>query len=394
MTTGTSSRVSIIKVAVALILCAFPVVTGLSITSSISMISSSPKSSILYDLPVSNNGARCRLILYKKGITDVKIVSPMELGGLKSEEYLGMNPQGKMPLLSINDGNNIMNIPESDTICRYLLSTYNNIGPDFLINDTTSNLITRIHDMYITTIQGCLYKANPPFGIYGTRSDAIQELLKQLQIIENLISSTPSDYLCGDSISLADASLYPTMIFIETMLPKFGITDGIPPKLTKWFQTVRAKDPTFAKIYDEVRGGIAAWESNGRWDTIHMAGLRDSDDPSTIFTKIINREIPSDIVYEDEKVFAFKDINPAAPAHILVIPKDRMNLTNLRRSSAEHIEILGRLLVAAGEVAKNQDLGFIDGARIIINDGTDAGQEIPYLHLHVLGGRTLSWPPG
>jgi len=380
-----------------------PVVTGLSISSSSSTISMSTSSaspkSILYDLPVSNNGARCRIILYKKEISEeeVKIVSPMELGGLKTPEYLAFNPQGKMPLLSVqkNDGE-MMNIPESDTICRYLLSTYADKGPDFLPNDVKSNLIARIHDMYITTIQGCLYKANPPFGIFGTRSDAIQELLKQLNIIDDLIKEEEGIYLCGESISLADASLYPTMVFIDTMLPKFGIENGIPTKLKKWFQTVREKDPVFARVDDEVRGGIGSWESNGRWDTILMAGVRDyeDDDPTTIFDKLLSGEIPADVVYEDEKVFAFKDVNPAAPVHLLVIPKDRMKLKNLRQSSPEHIEILGQCLVVAGKLANDKDLGFQDGARIVINDGTDAGQEIPHLHLHVLGGKTLSWPPG
>lgn len=93
-------------------------------------------------------------------------------------------------------------------------------------------------------------------------------------------------------------------------------------------------------------------------------------------------------------MFAFKDINPSAPAHILVIPKDRMNLCGLHKSSPEHIEILGRLLVAAGEISTRKDLGFVEGGRIVINDGSDAGQEIPHLHVHVLGGRSLTWPPG
>ena len=99
-------------------------------------------------------------------------------------------------------------------------------------------------------------------------------------------------------------------------------------------------------------------------------------------------------MYQDDKVFAFKDIYPAAPAHILVIPKDRMNLTGLHKSSPEHIEILGRLLVAAGKISTRKDLGFDQGGRIVINDGPDAGQEIPHLHVHVLGGRSLTWPPG
>lgn len=130
-------------------------------TMSMSAAAASSKR-ILYDMPVSNNGARCRLILYKKNIpkTEVDIVPPTTFGekGLKSPEYLAKNPQGKMPLLSILDesasgGGNVMNIPESDTICRYLLSEFESSSPSFLPNNTKSNLISRIHDMYLTTIQ-------------------------------------------------------------------------------------------------------------------------------------------------------------------------------------------------------------------------------------------------
>lgn len=71
-----------------------------------------------------------------------------------------------------------------------------------------------------------------------------------------------------------------------------------------------------------------------------------------------------------------------------------MGLSKLRKSSPEHIEILGRLLVAAGEIANSKELGFEDGARIVINDGPDGGQEVPHLHVHVLGGRSFTWPPG
>lgn len=220
--------------------------------ASFSLTMSTSAKSTLYDLPVSNNGARCRIILYKKNIPseEVTIASPMDLGGLKSPEYLALNPLGKMPLLSIKDG---MSIPESDTICRYLVSTYSDQGPDFLPNDPRSNLIARIHDMYITTIQGVLYKAAPPFGIYGTRSEALNELKKQLKIIDGLIEDGKDGiYLCGKDVSLADASLFPTMVFIDEMLPKFGVDDGVPAKLASWFREVREKDDDFAKVYDEV----------------------------------------------------------------------------------------------------------------------------------------------
>lgn len=135
------------------------------------------------------------------------------------------------------------------------------------------------------------------------------------------------------------------------------------------------------------------WDEGGRWDSIWLAGARD-EEPGTLFDKIVAGEIPATVVKEDDKILAFKDINPAAPAHVLVIPKDRDGLTRLRKATNEHVEILGRLLVAAGEIANDESLGFGDGARIVINDGKEAGQEVFHLHVHVLGGREFTWPPG
>ena len=207
----------------------------------------------MYDMPVSNNGARCRLILYKKQVNNVAIVSPMELGGLKTPEYLALNPQGKMPLLVVEGG---MSIPESDTICRYLMSTYQQ-GPSFLPNDTKSNLIARIHDMYITTIQGCLYKANPPFGPFASRFDALEELKKQLCVIDDLICEDKEGiYLCGKDVSLGDATVFPTLVFIDYLFPKFGIENAIPQKLAKWYEEVKSNDTDFEKVYNEVSTSI------------------------------------------------------------------------------------------------------------------------------------------
>ncbi|MCL7039395.1 hypothetical protein MKW94_004160, partial [Papaver nudicaule] len=110
------------------------------------------------------------------------------------------------------------------------------------------------------------------------------------------------------------------------------------------------------------------------------------------FDKIISKEIPSKVVYEDDKVLAFRDINPAAPTHILVIPKVKDGLTGLSKAEERHTEILGHLLYTAKLVAKQE--GLDDGFRIVINDGPSAGQTVYYIHVHVLGGRELKWPPG
>ncbi|KAK7232924.1 histidine triad nucleotide-binding protein [Aureococcus anophagefferens] len=168
----------------------------------------------LYDMPVSNNGARVRMILYYKDVpaSDVAIVSPMELGGLRSDEFLAVNPQGKMPAL-----------------------------------------------------------------------------------------------VCRDE----------------------GLAGGPP--------------------------------SSARW-----ASRDDAD--ATIFDKILAGDIPSDKVYEDDLCYAFRDINPVAPTHVLLIPK-------------------------VGAVAEAAGLGDA-GYRLVVNDGADACQTVFHLHLHIIGGRELAWPPG
>lgn len=345
----------------------------------------------LFDMPVSNNGARCRIILYKKNIpeSEVKVISPVDVGGLKSDEYAAINPQQKMPsLVDVQTG---LNLYESDTICRYLIDTYPQ-APSFQLNNPKSNLMARIHDMYMTTIQACMYKAGP-FAQFATRKDALAEYTKQLNVIDSMIEPSSGLYLCGNEVSLADATVFPSCVFARHMLPKFDISPPLPDKLEKWFNDVKEKDPAFQKVYDEIMGGLDSWEERNRWDPILGAGWRDKD-PSTIFDKIIAGEIPSSIVKEDDKIFAFKDINPAAPAHVLIIPKDRSALTRLNKATDEHVEILGRLMVAAAEISKDTSLGFRDGGRIVINDGPDGGMEIPHLHVHVLGGRHLSWPPG
>ena len=111
----------------------------------------------------------------------------------------------------------------------------------------------------------------------------------------------------------------------------------------------------------------------------------------TLFEKIIAREIPANIVYEDERVLAFKDINPGAPTHVLIVPKKP--IPRIAEAHGEDQQVLGHLLLKAAEIAKQ--LGLTQGGyRLVINNGPDAGESVPHLHLHILGGRRLAWPPG
>jgi histidine triad (HIT) family protein len=110
-----------------------------------------------------------------------------------------------------------------------------------------------------------------------------------------------------------------------------------------------------------------------------------------LFCRIVAGEIPSDIVYQDERCVAFRDINPQAPVHVLVIPRD--HLESLDEATQKDEALLGHLLRVAARVANEQGLSE-SGYRTVINTGAGAGQSVFHLHVHVLGGRPLSWPPG
>jgi len=112
---------------------------------------------------------------------------------------------------------------------------------------------------------------------------------------------------------------------------------------------------------------------------------------SNIFEKIIAREIPAAIVYEDDRVLAFRDVNPKAPVHVLIIPKK--NIPRLSEAGPDDHQVLGHLLLKAAEVARQLGLTK-SGYRLVINNGPDAGESVPHLHCHILGGRAMAWPPG
>ena len=115
-----------------------------------------------------------------------------------------------------------------------------------------------------------------------------------------------------------------------------------------------------------------------------------SENTETIFSKIIRREIPADIVYEDNLAIAFKDINPQAPVHIILIPKEP--IAQLADAESKDHALMGHLLLTAKRVA--QQAGLSNGYRVVINNGSEGGQTVYHLHLHILGGRQMTWPPG
>ncbi|MEI7575869.1 MAG: histidine triad nucleotide-binding protein [Armatimonadota bacterium] len=109
---------------------------------------------------------------------------------------------------------------------------------------------------------------------------------------------------------------------------------------------------------------------------------------ATLFTKIINGEIPANIVYQDDYVVAFRDITPVAPTHILIVPRAEIPGMATLPEEGDHLHILN----AAKRIAEQE--GLTAGYRLVINQGEDAGQTVPHLHAHLIGGRKLSWPPG
>ena len=111
----------------------------------------------------------------------------------------------------------------------------------------------------------------------------------------------------------------------------------------------------------------------------------------TLFEKIISREIPANIVFEDDHCLAFRDISPQAPIHILVIPKSV--IARIGAADGENQNVLGHLLLTAAEVARREGISET-GYRLVINNGSHGGETVPHLHVHLLGGRPLAWPPG
>ena len=110
-----------------------------------------------------------------------------------------------------------------------------------------------------------------------------------------------------------------------------------------------------------------------------------------IFCRIAAREIPASLVYEDDQLLAFGDVNPQAPVHVLIIPRE--HIPSLSHLDSSHDQLVGRALRLAAELAKGKGLGE-SGYRVVVNSGPDAGQSVGHLHFHTLGGRAMGWPPG
>ncbi|MBP6821634.1 MAG: histidine triad nucleotide-binding protein [Acidobacteria bacterium] len=122
-----------------------------------------------------------------------------------------------------------------------------------------------------------------------------------------------------------------------------------------------------------------------------MPDSNGSNDSNCIFCRIAAGQIPSNKVYEDDHSFAFRDINPQAPVHVLLIPK--RHIASLKEAGADDNAVMGHLMLVAGKIAAQEGIAE-SGFRVVANTGADAGQTVFHIHLHVMGGRPMAWPPG
>eukprot|EP00243_Klebsormidium_subtile_P004519 TRINITY_DN18538_c0_g1_i1.p1 TRINITY_DN18538_c0_g1~~TRINITY_DN18538_c0_g1_i1.p1 ORF type:complete len:222 (+),score=37.08 TRINITY_DN18538_c0_g1_i1:58-723(+) len=189
-----------------------------------------------------------------------------------------------------------------------------------------------------------------------------------------------SNEAVGRSVALAGSRTgYP--VAASRLSRHLGISNDSTGSHTRFFSTSSRPISTTCMAASQEEQAAAA-----------AAKTKSDDDQPTLFDKIVSKEIPATIVYEDDLVLAFRDINPQAPTHIILVPKQRNGLTQLSKATEANKEVLGHLLLKAGEIAKAEKLD--EGFRVVINDGPQGCQSVYHLHLHIIGGRQMKWPPG
>lgn len=174
-----------------------------------------------------------------------------------------------------------------------------------------------------------------------------------------------------------------------TIVPRYLHQTFLAPASASSAASVTVRSRLFmTSSSDEVTKAVVAAAADQVWRNSD----KDGAGPATVFDKILSGEWPSNKVHEDEHCLAFRDIAPQAPIHIVVIPKDRNGLTQLSQAKTEtHKQMLGHLLFVAQQLGQQE---CPQGFRVVINDGEHGAQSVYHLHLHVLGGRQMEWPPG
>ncbi|KAK9805824.1 hypothetical protein WJX73_004301 [Symbiochloris irregularis] len=228
-----------------------------------------PKKPTLVDIPVSYNGAKCRYIIYSAGLEDkIDTISPADLGGLKSPEYLALNPQGKMPalILPAQSGGKPQCIAESEVVLQYLIEKFcpeHGMGKLSSEQRAIVRQAARVIDVYTTPIQAASYRQMDP----EVRATNIKELARQLDILETYVEGP---FVLGNDISCADIAILPTLIWMNFIMPRFfgwkSIFSG-RPKLQSLFEAMQ-KEPAGAKINGELEAALSGWEEKGRWKDV------------------------------------------------------------------------------------------------------------------------------
>ena len=225
----------------------------------------------LYDVPVSNNGARCRLLArWLKVYHLIDVVDPTRAfdGGIKGPAYEAINPQLKMPALTLADES--MSLGESEVINQYLLDgpagrAWSEKRPRTPEARAVGALATRTHDLYIGPIQGAMYRG--PMD-REPRATQIEELKRQLKVLDEIAGRVKGRYVCGQTKSSADAAIFPTLIFCDFLLPKyFGWKEAFGPNLRRMYDAMM-EDVDAETTYAEVLGGLEAWEAAGRFERV------------------------------------------------------------------------------------------------------------------------------
>lgn len=229
----------------------------------------------LYGAPVSNYTARCRYIVYRKQLTDqISLRSPLELGGIKSEEYLKLNPFGKIPVAIVHGEQADTTIFESSVICEYIAEKFDNVAPSF-IPDTVegracARTIASILDVYIGQLHPYMYKKD----VIGDRAEGAAKMKAGFDALEHVLDPK-GPYATGSTLSIADCCLWGNFAFYDYMLPTFfgwSATDG-RPKLTAWRNAMATESQAARNVYNEVFGALSKWWDDGRWTKLDMTPM-------------------------------------------------------------------------------------------------------------------------
>jgi len=199
-----------------------------------------------------------------------------------------------------------------------------------------------------------------------------------------------SAFLSGKSFGTHNAA---TAFFIPSPTTAANTSSSDTKKTSKlaYYSSTTAKPSLTASAVDNnMSEEVKKAKEAASTATATRSGVSDGQ-PSTIFDKIISGDIPATIIHDDEICLAFRDVTPQAPVHFLVIPKNRDGLTQLSKARDDQKELLGHLIFVAQQLGQKE---CPDGFRLVINDGKDGAQSVYHLHIHVMGGRQMQWPPG